>query len=152
METNVNLAAPLGVLAFLGACLLALLLFSVLAYAVNTRKSWLAKRVLRLALFCAVVYFGVMLAFSLVSHEKVLAFGEEKHFCEVDCHLGYSVTDVHKAKTLGVESNQRSAEGMFYVVTLKVRFDETTISPTRGSGLLYPNRRSVTVMDDEGRS
>ena len=151
MDTNVNLAAPVGVLAFLGACFAALLLFSVLAFAVTTRRGWLAKRVLQLALMCAGVYFGLLLAFSLASSERVLALGQEKHFCEVDCHLAYSVMDVRKTKTLGNQPNPTTAQGMFYVVTLKVRFDETTISPTRGNGLLYPNSRVLAVMDDQGR-
>ncbi|HMF54964.1 MAG TPA: hypothetical protein VK619_01275 [Pyrinomonadaceae bacterium] len=151
MDTNVNLSAPIGVLAFLGACFVALLLFAVLAYAVTTRRGWLAKRVLQLAAASAAIYFGLLIVFSLVSSERVLALGHEKHFCEIDCHLAYAVADVQKTRTVGNEPNQQSAQGMFYVITLKVRFDETTISPTRGSGLLYPNSRALAVTDDQGR-
>jgi hypothetical protein len=36
-------------------------------------------------------------------------------------------------------------------VTVKVRFDETTISPRRGMGPLMPNSRYVALVDDRGR-
>lgn len=35
--------------------------------------------------------------------------------------------------------------------TIKTRFDETTISPKRGNGLLWPNGRNITVFDEQGR-
>ena len=35
-------------------------------------------------------------------------------------------------------------------VTIRTRFDETTIAKTRGSGLLYPNPRALTLYDDSG--
>jgi hypothetical protein len=91
-----------------------------------------------------------MLIFSYASKDLVLARGQEKHFCELDCHIAYSVLDVQKTKTIG--NNQTTAEGMFYVVTLKSRFDETTISPTRGDGPLKPNSRIVTIVDTTGRT
>jgi hypothetical protein len=37
-------------------------------------------------------------------------------------------------------------------VTIKTRFDETTISPSRGNGLLYPNARELTLYDDKGNA
>lgn len=36
------------------------------------------------------------------------------------------------------------------MVTIKTRFDETTIAPWRGSGLLYPNSRVLTLVDERG--
>ena len=36
------------------------------------------------------------------------------------------------------------------MVTIKTRFDETTISPSRGDGLLYPNSRALTLVDERG--
>jgi hypothetical protein len=92
-----------------------------------------------------------MLLFSFTSHETVLARGEEKHFCELDCHLAYSVTDVRETKTLGEASHQVAAAGTFRVITVKTRFDETTTGPTRGNGQLYPNSREVAVVDGSGR-
>src|SRR5207249_2340180 len=44
------------------------------------------------------------------------------------------------------ESNQSGRT----VITIKTRFDETTIAPWRGNGLLYPNSRILTLIDDRG--
>jgi hypothetical protein len=96
------------------------------------------------------LYLVVLLIFSFASSEKLLARGEEKHFCEIDCHLAYSVTDVRETKTLGDTPNQLTAAGVFHVVTITTRFDENTINPHRGNGLLYPNSRVVTVSDQNG--
>ncbi|MDQ6654058.1 MAG: DUF4352 domain-containing protein, partial [Acidobacteriota bacterium] len=97
------------------------------------------------------IYFVIMLGFSFASTEKVLARGQEKHFCEIDCHLAYSITDVRQTKTLGNAPDQITATGMFRAVTLKTRFDETTTSLNRGNGLLYPNSRIVAVIDESGK-
>ena len=101
-------------------------------------------------LMIAVIYVGAMLAFSLAGREKVLARGEEKNFCEIDCHLAYSIANVRQTKTLGTSPNQFTAQGLYTVVTLKTRFDETTIASSRGNGLLYPNGRVLTLTDDRG--
>ncbi|HXM36265.1 MAG TPA: hypothetical protein VN920_13820, partial [Pyrinomonadaceae bacterium] len=76
---------------------------------------------------------------------------EEKHFCEIDCHLGYSLIETRQMQTIGAGPAQATANGMFTVVTIKTRFDETTINPSRGNGLLYPNSRVLTLVDDQGR-
>src|SRR5882762_11536812 len=111
MYTNVNLAAPVGVLAFLGTGLLFLVAALALVGSLVARKFRLAKFVLIAMLVIAGIYLGAMLAFSLAGREKVLARGEEKHFCEIDCHLAYSVTDTRQAKTLGSPPNQTTAHG-----------------------------------------
>jgi hypothetical protein len=146
MYTNVNLAAPVGVLAFLGTGLLILVAALTLAGSLVARKFRFAKFVLIVMLVVAGIYLGAMLAFSLASHEKLLARGEEKHFCEIDCHLAYSIANVSQSKTLA----QSTAQGMFTVVTIKTRFDETTIASWRGNGLLYPNSRALTLFDERG--
>jgi len=149
MYTNVNLAAPVGVLAFLGTAGLLGILCCVLIFALATRR----RRLSRLAGVAVVVlagtYVGLLLVFSFISSEKVLARGEEKHFCEIDCHLAYSVTDVKETKTLGDAPNQLTANGTFRIVTIKTRFDETTINPNRGNALLYPNSRVVSLADEQ---
>ncbi len=150
MYTNVNLAAPVGVLAFLGTGLLFLVAALVLAGSLVGRKFRLAKFVLIAMLVIAGIYAGAMLAFSLAGREKVLARGEEKHFCEIDCHLAYSIANVRQTKTLGTLPNQLTAQGVYTIVTLKTRFDETTIAPWRGNGLLYPNGRVLTLTDERG--
>lgn len=148
MYTNVNLAAPVGALAFLGTGFLLFVVGLALIYSAIRKKLWLTKFALLTIALVAGLYLVILLIFSFTSREKVLARGEEKHFCEIDCHLAYSVTDVRETKTLGDAPNQMTAAGMFRVVTIKTRFDENTISARRGNGLLYPNSRVVTVGDE----
>jgi hypothetical protein len=150
--TNVNFSAPLAVLTFLGACFVLAVLGLVAMHALVVRRYGRARVSLVMLACVSALYFGGLLAFSFASGGRVLARGEEKHFCEVDCHLAYSVVGVRRAKTLGEGSAQVTARGEFLVVTLKTRFDETTISPARGDGELYPNPRSVTVYDADGRA
>lgn len=150
MYTNVNLAAPVGALAFLGTGFLFLVIGLALIYCVIRKKSRLTKFALVTIALVAGFYLAILLIFSFASSEKVIARGEEKHFCEIDCHLAYSVTDVRETKTLGDPPNQLTAAGVFHVVTIKTRFDENTISPHRGNGLLYPNSRVVTISDQNG--
>jgi len=99
----------------------------------------------------AAIYLGLMLFFAVTSNEKVLARGQEKHFCEMDCHLAYSIAGVTQSRTLGNAPDQANAASVYYVITLKTRFDETTIGSTRGNGLLYPNSRVLTVIDENGK-
>lgn len=152
MNTNVNLDAAIGVLAFLGTAFVLGLAVLVMLHAIATRKQARAGKVGLAALAVLGVYLIFLIAFSLMSREKVLAVGEEKHFCEIDCHLAYSVANLRKTKTLGNAPNETTAQGIFYVVTVRTRFDETTISPRRGDGLLTPNSRVVTILDEQGNS
>jgi hypothetical protein len=151
MNTNVNLNAALGVLAFLGTGGLLLLMGALLLYTLFARKYKLTSKVLGAGLLVGCLYLGLMLAFSLASSRKALARGEEKHFCEIDCHLAYSVIDVTRTKTLGNGPNTLTASGTFTLLTIKTRFDETTTSATRGNGLLYPNSRVIKILDEQGR-
>lgn len=150
MYTNVNLSAPVGVLLFLGTGFLLFVIGLGLIYSLAKKKVGLTKLALIGLVLGAGLYLVVLVIFSFASSEKVLARGEEKHFCEIDCHLAYSVTDVSETKTLGDAPNQMTAVGTFRVVTIKTRFDETTTSRNRGNGLLYPNSRLVTVTDESG--
>ena len=150
MNTNVNLLAPIGVMAFLGAGFLLVVAALVLIQSLVVRRHGRAKFFLLAMLVIGGAYLAAILIFSLASHEKVLARGEEKHFCEVDCHLAYSVVETRQAKTLGGSSNRTTAQGSYTIVTIKTRFDETTISTRRGDGLLYPNSRVLTLIDERG--
>lgn len=143
MYTNVNLEAPLGALAFLGTGFLILVAAIVLAQSLIVRKPRRAK--VMLMAVCAIVslYGSTVLIFSFASHYKLLPRGEEKHFCELDCHLAYSVINV-------TQSNAAADQSAPTVVTIKTRFDETTIAPGRGNGLLYPNSRTLMLFDDRG--
>jgi hypothetical protein len=152
MNTNVNLDAAVGVLAFLGTAFVLGLAVLVMLHAIATRKQARAGKVGLAALVMLGLYLTLLLSFSFMSREKVLAFGEEKHFCEIDCHLAYSVANLRKIKTLGNPPNETSAQGIFYVVTIKTRFDETTIGPHRGDSPLTPNSRVVTILDEQENS
>src|SRR5215813_2877100 len=150
MYTNVNLAAPVGALALLGTGFLLFVTGIVLIQSLIVRKTRRAKIVLIVLLLIAGTYLGTMLVFSFASRENVLARGAEKHFCELDCHLAYSILNTAQAKSLGEGPNQRTAQGQFTVITIKTLFDETTIAPWRGNGQLRPNGRSVTLIDEGG--
>ena len=156
MYTNVNLAAPIGALALLGTGFLLLIVGLALGYSMVMKKFWLTRVALLTITLVAGLYLSALLFFSFASKEKLLARGEEKHFCEIDCHLAYSVTDVQEPKDLAevthepVAPRQADIAGLFRVVTIKTRFDETTISANRGDGLLYPNSRVVSVIDESG--
>lgn len=150
MHTNVNLAAPLGVIALLGTGFLLLAAAAVLVQALIVRHQRRSGLTAITMIVIAAVYVAVLLAFSFAGRGAVLARGEEKHFCEIDCHLAYSIVGVRQSKTLGVAPNQLSARGIFTVITIKTRFDETTIGANRGNGLLYPDSRVLTLVDEHG--
>jgi hypothetical protein len=146
----VNLAAPIGALALLGAGLLFLISVFVLIFSLIRTRSGLAKLASLAIAVISGAYLLALLGFSLSSNEQVLARGDEKHFCELDCHLAYSVTDVRDATTLGEGERQVSAVGIFRLVTIQTRFDPQTIGSNRGDSLLYPNSRSVSITDAGG--
>lgn len=152
MHTNVNIDAAVGALALMGACFVLLLLGVVAAHALVKRRPARARKVVLVAAAGVVVYTGGLLAFSAASAERVLAGGEEKYFCEIDCHLAYSVVGVRRAKTLGSAPGEATAAGEFYVVNVRTRFDENTVSPRRDDRPLTPRPRAVTVFDSEGRT
>jgi hypothetical protein len=144
MHSNLNFSAPAAVLAFLGA-FGALALGSIAALVALFLKKPHAARFLGLGLGAGSAFYALLLlGFSLGSHEATLGRGEEKYFCEIDCHLAYSVTDVQRMP---------QADQTRYTVTLRTRFDETTISPTRPRDMpLTPNPRQVSLADGQGRA
>ena len=111
------------------------------------RRQWL--RYVLTALAVLVIGYGVLLlAFSLFSREHTLATGEEKYFCELDCHLAYSVQRVERVKTIG----NATANGEFYVVTLRSRFDASTTAPWRPRDVpLTPDPLGFAVVGGQGR-
>ena len=150
MYTNLNLAAPVGALALLGTAFLLFVTAIVFVQSLIVRKHGRAKIVLLAFLAVAGVYLAAMLIFSFASHENLLARGQEKHFCELDCHLAYSILQTAQTKTFGDTANQLTASGQFIVITIKTRFDEATIGPRRGNSPLYPNGRAVILIDEQG--
>jgi hypothetical protein len=144
--------APLVVLLFLGAVFVTALSLLVLLYGAARRSRLCARIGGGAAVMVVACYLLLLCGVSLASSEKVLPAGGWKYFCEIDCHIGYSVSGVETTGVIGPEMRQTSARGQFVVVRLKVWFDERTISPNRGDGPLTPNRRRVELVDANGRA
>src|ERR1700704_1969298 len=136
---------PFTVLLFLGAVVAGATLIVLYIVGRVTKREPLARISLRLLLAGAGVYIVIFLIASLTSRSRVLAVGQEKHICEVDCHLAYAVV-ASKSESLPAGRVRRT-------VTVKVRFDEETISSRRPrDATLTPNSRYVAVVDDEGNT
>lgn len=133
----------LTVLLFLGAVAAGVVLVALYVVARVTKREPLARVSIRLLLGGTGLYLLLLLIGSFTSHSRVLAAGEEKHICEVDCHLAYSVAAARSESLAG---------GLVrHVVTVKVRFDEETISSRRSrTASLTPNSRYVALVDAEG--
>jgi hypothetical protein len=144
--------APVVVLLFLGSVLLIGISFAVLLFGAVRRSEFFAKLGAGTALTVVIGYFLLLGGVSFASGEKVLPPGGRKYFCELDCHLAYSIVGVESAAALGPEIQQVAAQGKFEIVRVRTWFDENTISPQRGNGPLTPNRRRVLLVDDKGRS
>src|SRR4029077_5088793 len=140
--------APLAVMAFLGTALLLGVTTLVMLVAFLTKRKWIGFSAVILALVFASGYALVLAGVSLTSHEKTLTPGENKYFCEIDCHIAYSVVKFEEAKALGDESHQTLPAGRFVIVQLKTWFDPSTISEHRGNSPLAPSQRRVALVDD----
>ena len=142
MNANMNFPAPLSALAFLGS---AAVLLVLVALGIGF---WLYRRTKPLKAVAVVggvwiaSYAAALLLFSVASLRVVVPRGQEKYFCELDCHLAYSVVGAR------FEPTQDGAGR--YIVELQTRFDPTTIGPMRGDAPLSPNPRSVQLIDDAG--
>jgi hypothetical protein len=160
---------PLSALLFLAAAgLLAVLVgLAVIAAALgNTRlagavsavTNWLfagrglvAKAAGAAGTVCA-CYLLLLFGFSLASHERTLGPGEEKYFCEMDCHLAYSVVGAEYVPSVGTSPSVAPRQAVFLRVTVRTRFDETTISPERPRDApLVRMPRTLILVDEEGR-
>src|SRR5437868_10355446 len=135
--------APLSALAFLGTCLFVVAMFGMTVYFQVSGKPQRARKMLEVLGVGIAVYASVLIGASLFSKDYLLGRGAEKHFCEMDCHLAYSVTKVEQAKSVTPEFSiaPQYANATYWIVTIRTRFDETTIGAQRGNGLLYPNPR-----------
>lgn len=144
--------APVVVLLFLGTILLMGISFLVLFYGAARHSAFFAKLGAGSAIAIAAGYLLLLCGVSFASSDKILPPGGWKYFCEIDCHLAYSLEGAETAAALGPELQQISARGKFVIVRIKTWFDEHTISAHRGNGPLTPNRRKVVLVDDTGRS
>lgn len=94
----------------------------VFVWALRTGRRRTLRRLLGVSAVWSGVYLALLLGSSLTSAETVLGRDEEMRFCGfyLDCHLAVALADVATAKTLGEEPNQVEANGLFYIVTVRV--------------------------------
>lgn len=139
LDAFVPQLAPLVLLAFLGAGFLVFCSLVAGLVALAARRFGLAKILGAAGLTVALVYGGLVLGTALFSSERTLTGSERKYFCEMDCHVAYSITD-----TFTTNDGAR-------MVTLRTWFDPSTIASFRGNAPLTPNPRVVYIVDESGR-
>lgn len=147
MYTNGNFEAHLAALCFLGTLGLTVLLAIATVVLFFTRRPWARYSLPALAVLLA-GYATVLGFFSWASYDRTVARGDEKFFCAMDCHIGYSVQDVQRMKSI----SGTTAQDEFVVVTVRSHFDERTIAPWRGNGALRPDPPTLELVDGGGRS
>jgi len=141
-----NMFTVLSVLTLLGTIGVVGLALVATVWGLTHGNRLLTRRGLHAAAGMTAVYIAVLAVVSLVSREQVLPPGSEKYFCELDCHLAYSVEHVEPLRT-SPQGGQTT-----WAVRLRTRFDENTISPTRGrEAPLSPNPRRLALIDSSGR-
>lgn len=141
--SNTNFPAPVAVAGFLGAFAFFFAALASAGVAWFARKPQFSRMCLLGAAGGGGVYFALLFGFSLFGHNRTLAPGEEKYFCEIDCHLAYSVVDVRTEPAAGTTH---------LAIRIRTRFDETTISASRPrDAQLTPSPRAVYLIDTAGR-
>jgi len=142
-----QLAVILGTLALLGTALLFAIAILVAAGAAIRGRTRVAKLAGGGAVGLLGIYTIAWLGAGLLSRDRVKPPGGEKYFCEIDCHLAYSVLGIKPAEQVP------GATGRVWAVELRTRFDETTISPRRGrEAPLWASPRHVALRDAEGQA
>lgn len=140
MYTNVNLAAPVGVLAFLGTGLLILVAALTLV--------WIARRA----------------KVSVCEARSDGDAGYRRNLSGSDARiLARRPRKGSRPRRREAFLRDRLSSGLFNYQCApnedarrfaqsvnRTRFDETTIAPWRGNGLLYPNSRVLTLVDEHG--
>src|SRR5215469_8714271 len=145
MNSNMNFPSGLAFPGLAAAVIGGMVAVAVVAILFFARQRKAARIIAMLTGAGAILYFALLFGCSLISKQQVLARGQEKYFCEMDCHLAYSIVNVKE------EPSSDNAEK--YVVQLKTRFDETTISSHRPKDVpLIPSPREIRLIDAEGRA
>lgn len=144
--------APVVVLFFLGTIFAMGVSLLVLLYGAFRRSTFFARLGGGAMLAIAVTYLLLLAGASFASSEEVLPAGGWKYFCEIDCHIAYSIIGAQTTAAIGPELKQVPAQGEFVIVRVKTWFDERSISAHRGNAPLTPNSRKVVLVDDTGRS
>ena len=111
----------LGILMVLASVGLLTLAAAVFVYVRVTKRPTPWRTIAGGGAVWATVYVAMLLGASLTSRERVLGLEEDKKFCGfyLDCHVQVAVTSVDTVRELGL----RRANGLFYVVTLRVSSD-----------------------------
>ena len=147
MYTNGNFEAHMAALCFLGTFGLTILLVVATVVLFFTRRAWVRYSLLAIAVLLG-GYAAVLAFFSFASFDRIVKRGDEKFYCGMDCHIAYSVRNVERTKIIG----DATANGEFYVITVRSHFDERTIAPWRGDSPLRPDPPTLTLVDGSGHS
>jgi hypothetical protein len=116
---------------------------AILVYARITKRPTPWRPLVLAANSWGILYAALLLGSSLASDERVLDVAQDKKFCGfyLDCHMQVAVTGVDTVREIGL----RRANGVFYVVTLRV-----SSSAVRARlNLIAPK---LTIRDSAGRS
>jgi len=141
--SNLNFPAPLAVVSFLGASIGLFLAVAAILIFWFARKPKFARTAAYSIAVGAACYAALLLGLSAASRPTTLTRGQEKYFCEIDCHLAYSIVDVN---------THPDGSSTRYLITLRTRFDESTTSPSRPKDApLTPSPREVLLLDASGR-
>ena len=143
--------APFVALGFLAAGGGLLVGAGAIALCLALKRRRLARRIGAALGIGAAAYAILLLGFSQRSRERVLEPGAKKYFCEIDCHLAYSLAGVETEKTLGAPPRAVTAGSRFVIARVRTWFDPSTIASFRGNGPLSPNPRVAFLVDTAGR-
>jgi hypothetical protein len=131
--------APIVLLAFLGAGFLVFGLAVAAAVSGAAQREGLARRLGGAAGAVAAAYAVLLFGASVASGDRTLPVGDRKVFCEIDCHLAYSIASA------SVPAPGRLA------VSLRAWFDPSTTAAFRGNAPLTPGPRAIYLVDAAGR-
>jgi hypothetical protein len=124
---------------------------TVAAFFLFRGKSRIARRLFGALAAAGALYAAAIVGVALTSEQTIIALGGEKHICEIDCHIAYSVVAVEQAAALNGGAVTPSGDGEFYIVTVRTRFDASTISEQRSrEAPLMPGPRAIALVDAEG--
>lgn len=143
--------APFVALAFLGAGAAILIAAGAAALSLALRRRRTAAVAAGVALAGGILYGALLIALSAGSRDRVLAPTGRKYFCEMDCHLAYSIAGYERTRAIGTGPGAVTAAGTFVAVRVRTWFDPATIAPFRGNSPLSPGPREAWLADREGR-
>src|SRR5437868_4006899 len=138
------LISVFGALACVGTGLGLVIALVGIVFLLVSRKVGLALAVVKWTAVGLAVYFGVLVLASVTSADTVLGLNQEQRFCAADCDLAFSVTGVRTAQTLGDGSNQQKAQGLYYIVTVKMRSDAARVT------MQFNDPLNIKVVDTNG--